>query len=267
MARIRTVKPEFFKHYDLYKAEKETGLPLRLAFQGLWVVADKEGRFKFLPQQLKLDVLPYDEVDFESVLVALDKYGFIEIYEVSGKKYAHIPTFTEHQRITGTERDTESKIPKKQQGNTIETPSAETGNNSDDRKGKEGKGREGKGVEPPSDKFKLEGVIWDIEKWLLEHEKHFETVCIQSCKGKEEVLLVLKKFHLWNVNNEKYPKKPLPLIAGLQGWLLNEKKNINGTGTNQQQSGKNNPKTAGASKLLNSLKDDIRAGGTSDYRS
>ena len=27
MARIRTIKPEFFKHEDLFDAEKETGLP------------------------------------------------------------------------------------------------------------------------------------------------------------------------------------------------------------------------------------------------
>ena len=32
MARIRTIKPDFFRHYDLYQAEKETGLPVRLAF-------------------------------------------------------------------------------------------------------------------------------------------------------------------------------------------------------------------------------------------
>src|ERR1700743_2000190 len=101
MARIRTVKPEFFRHYDLFIAEEQTELPLRLAFSGLWTVADKEGRFKYLPPQLKLEVLPYDKVDFDCVLKALDKYGFIEIYEVDGKRYAHIPTFKEHQRITG----------------------------------------------------------------------------------------------------------------------------------------------------------------------
>ena len=42
MARIRTIKPEFFRHADLYEAERETGLPLRLAFAGLWTAADRE---------------------------------------------------------------------------------------------------------------------------------------------------------------------------------------------------------------------------------
>lgn len=248
MARIRTVKPEFFKHYDLFKAEQETKLPLRLSFSGLWVVADKEGRFKYLPPQLKLDVLPYDDVDFEAVLIALDKYGFIEIYEVEGKKYAHIPTFTEHQRITGTERDTESKIPYKHIGNTLETPKKQKGNKSDDRKGREGKrkGREkeGKGVsQNGSTSFREipDGVIFDIEKYLIEHEKDFETICMDHRKTREEVLDILKKFHLWNQQKENYPKKPLPLIAGLKTWILNEKKFNNGS--HQQGTGN------GATKL------------------
>lgn len=144
MARIRTVKPEFFKHYDLFKAEKETGLPLRLAFQGLWICADKEGRFKWQAETLKLDILPYDDIDFNQCLLELDKYGFIVKYCVGGKDYGCIPTFKDHQRITGTESKSESKIPapptQKQQGitkeilgNTLETYRTT---------GREGKGKE-----------------------------------------------------------------------------------------------------------------------------
>jgi hypothetical protein len=70
LARIRTIKPEFFRHADLYEAEKETGLPLRLAFAGLWTAADREGRFKWRPRELKLDCLPHDDVDFSRVLDA-----------------------------------------------------------------------------------------------------------------------------------------------------------------------------------------------------
>lgn len=35
MARIRTIKPEFFLHDELFELEKETGLPVRLTFIGL----------------------------------------------------------------------------------------------------------------------------------------------------------------------------------------------------------------------------------------
>jgi hypothetical protein len=43
--RIRTVKPEFFKHEKLFDLEKETGLPIRLAWVGLFAISDREGRF------------------------------------------------------------------------------------------------------------------------------------------------------------------------------------------------------------------------------
>ena len=46
MARIRTVKPELFRHEELFLPEKESGLPLRLSLIGLFTVADTKGRFK-----------------------------------------------------------------------------------------------------------------------------------------------------------------------------------------------------------------------------
>ena len=58
MPRIRTIKPEFFLHHDLFAAEKECGLPLRLAYVGLWTQADREGRFKWRPYELGIAILP-----------------------------------------------------------------------------------------------------------------------------------------------------------------------------------------------------------------
>ncbi len=103
MARIRTIKPDFFRHEELYQAEIETGLPLRVAFAGMFTVSDREGRFKWKPKQLKFDVLPYDDLDFEEVLAALEKYDFIVRYVVDGKEYGCIPTFTTHQVINNKE--------------------------------------------------------------------------------------------------------------------------------------------------------------------
>jgi hypothetical protein len=104
MARIRTIKPEFFRHLELFQTEIETGLPLRVAYAGLWTVADREGRFRWQPDVLKLDVLPFDNLDFSRVLDALLTRGFIVRYEVCGKSYGLIPTFTEHQIINNRER-------------------------------------------------------------------------------------------------------------------------------------------------------------------
>jgi hypothetical protein len=145
VARIRTIKPEFFRHEALYEAERETGLPLRIAFAGLWTAADRAGRFRWSPRQLKLDCLPYDECDFSRVLDALTTRGFIVRYAVEGKEYGHIPSWSAHQVINNREKP--SEIPEPNENNTL-TRQARV----DDASGTplkqiqgEGKGREGEG--------------------------------------------------------------------------------------------------------------------------
>ena len=117
MGRIRTIKPEFFRHADLYDAERETGLPLRLAFAGLWTAADKSGRFKWKPRELKLDCLPHDDVDFSRVLDALTTRGWLVRYAVQGVEYGAIPTWETHQVINN--RETPSKLPAPNENNTL----------------------------------------------------------------------------------------------------------------------------------------------------
>lgn len=109
MARIRTIKPDFFKHDGLYDAEQETGLPLRLAFAGLWTVCDREGRFAWRPRTIKTDVMPYDDIDFSSVLDALETHGFVHRYTVDGTAYGVIPSWDRHQAIN--QREAKSVIP------------------------------------------------------------------------------------------------------------------------------------------------------------
>ena len=109
MGRIRTIKPEFFLHEELYDLEQETGFPIRVAFQGLWCQADREGRFRWRPRALKAQILPYDEVDFSRVLDALATRGFLVKYACSGEIFAHIPGFKKHQVINN--KESASKLP------------------------------------------------------------------------------------------------------------------------------------------------------------
>jgi len=194
VARIRTIKPEFYRHHDLYSAEKESGLPLRLAFSGLWLCADKEGRFKWNPNQLKLDVLPYDELDFEKVLNALEKNDFLKKYEVEKKFYGVIPSFKEHQRITGSEAIYESKIPSPpmsyENGNTLETPKNNIGINKDDRKGK-GKGNK----ERERSIGKEEPVKFDLELIYKKDWEEYKTILNgQASKLSEIIFIKWKEF-------------------------------------------------------------------------
>lgn len=107
--RIRTVKPEFFTHEGLFEAEKETGLPIRIAFVGLWCAADREGRFRWQPRRLGVQIMPYDQADFSRVLHACLTRGFVVAYRVNGEVFGVIPSFTKHQIINN--REAESILP------------------------------------------------------------------------------------------------------------------------------------------------------------
>lgn len=147
--RIRTIKPEFFTHEDLFDAEDETGLPLRVAFPGLWCAADREGRFKWKPRTLKAQILPFDDVDFSRVLDALITRGFIVKYASEDGEFGWIPSFSNHQVINNRERDSILPDPSNCKGSDacltrearVDDACKEEG------KGKEGKGKEGKGKE------------------------------------------------------------------------------------------------------------------------
>jgi hypothetical protein len=110
MGRIRSVKPELFKHGDLFDLEKATGLPIRLAWIGLFTAADREGRFKWRPRELQTDILPYDDPNtMHGVLEALERAGFVKCYEVDGDRFGYIPKWLLHQVIRPDEA--KSKIP------------------------------------------------------------------------------------------------------------------------------------------------------------
>ena len=145
MARIRTIKPDFFKHEDLFDLEQETGLPVRIAFAGLWTVADRDGRFEWKPRTLKTDVLPHDPVDFAQVLDALATRGFLNTYEVDGRRYGVIPSWERHQVINN--RESQSVLPPPpQSGNASPTREPHVRDTDKDflvHAPAEGKGRDG----------------------------------------------------------------------------------------------------------------------------
>lgn len=104
-----------------------------LVFVGLWTQADKAGNFPWRPAQLKLDILPFVEYDLGSSLEALRKTGFIIPYTgADGKRYGHIPNFSEHQRFFGSEikalprfpafseQNKDKELPRDTQGSSLE---------------------------------------------------------------------------------------------------------------------------------------------------
>jgi hypothetical protein len=148
--RIRTIKPEFFLHEDLFTAEKETKMPLRVAFAGLWCAADREGRFKWEPRRLGIQILPYDEIDFSRVLDALATRGFIVSYASTTGNFGFIPSFLRHQVINNRERMSDLPDPLECTQNEHIDASATRDPRDDHACKEEGKGKEGKGKLPPA---------------------------------------------------------------------------------------------------------------------
>ena len=130
MARIRTIKPEFFTSEDIVSLS-----PLaRLFYVSLWCEADREGRFEWKPKTFKLRYLPGDDCDVDALGQELIDAGLIVLYEADGKLYAEIPTFAKHQIINN--REAASEIPARKP-----TPSGtrEARVKAEGKEGKEGK--------------------------------------------------------------------------------------------------------------------------------
>ncbi len=146
--RIRTIKPEFFTHEGLFDAEKATKLPLRVAFVGLWCAADREGRFRWEPRRLGVQILPYDGTDFSRVLDALATRGFVVRYASQHGDIGWIPSFTRHQVINNRESDSQLPPPDEETLKTLALSrvghASGTREERDDHASQgEGKGREG----------------------------------------------------------------------------------------------------------------------------
>lgn len=97
MARIRTLKPEFFRSRSLSKCS----IPARLTFQGLWCEADDHGRGVADPRILKGAIWPLDDgmghKEVDRHLTELASTGHITMHDVDGERYYEITTWEEHQ--------------------------------------------------------------------------------------------------------------------------------------------------------------------------
>lgn len=136
MARIRTIKPEFFTSEDIVNLT-----PLaRLFYVSLWCESDREGRLEWKPRTFKLRYFPGDNCDIDLLATELTDSGLVILYEVNGILYAEIPTFKEHQVINN--REGESIIPSKTLTRESGVETRESGREGR-KEGKEGNGKEG----------------------------------------------------------------------------------------------------------------------------
>ena len=93
-ARTRHLKPEFFQNKKLAKLKPY----VRLLYQGLWLICDREGKLDDNPDLIKGFLFPYEKIDIKSMLNALENETFILRYSVNEVAYLWIPTFNKHQK-------------------------------------------------------------------------------------------------------------------------------------------------------------------------
>jgi hypothetical protein len=108
--RIRNLKPGFFKNEVLATLD----FHVRLLFQGLWCMADCEGRLEDRPERIRAELFPYDAPDVIGIDGALDSLAcndFILRYEAEGKRCILVKKFREHQALSGSERRGRSSLP------------------------------------------------------------------------------------------------------------------------------------------------------------
>lgn len=114
MARIRTIKPEFFTSEDIVALS-----PLaRLLYIALWCEADREGRLRWKPATFKMRYLPAEQVSVIDLCQELIDRGLVITYQVPIDKeieknrelfdnsldtLAYIPKFYLHQQINNRE--------------------------------------------------------------------------------------------------------------------------------------------------------------------
>lgn len=102
MARIRSIKPDFFT------SEVVASLPLsaRLTFVGLWTYADDNGVAVDNPKLINAAIWPLEDDPRETLqrtsgdLASLSTAGLIVRYEAAGKRLLFIRSWDEHQRVS-----------------------------------------------------------------------------------------------------------------------------------------------------------------------
>jgi len=104
MARIRTIKPEYWTDGDMLKLSRDA----RLFYIGLWNFADDNGVLEYDPVSIKARIFPNDRVSVDKLLKELVDMNKAIIYGVEKRQYIFIKNLANHQVI---DRPRKSHLP------------------------------------------------------------------------------------------------------------------------------------------------------------
>ena len=147
MARIRTIKPEFWTSEQIV----ECSTSARLLFIGMWNFVDDGGVMPASTRTLKMRVFPGDEdINSASVRRMIDELssnGLIIEYEVENERFWHVTGWSKHQKI---DRPSPKYPPPSDEGSTKARRGLDEGSPPEGKGRDSKKGRESKGVPSPS---------------------------------------------------------------------------------------------------------------------
>lgn len=98
MARIRTIKPEFFTSEQIV----ECSTSARLAFVGLLCFCDDRGVHPASVKRFKMEVFPGDALTDDAVQSLVDELianGLVAEFEAENQRFWHVTGWKKHQRI------------------------------------------------------------------------------------------------------------------------------------------------------------------------
>lgn len=182
MARIRTIKPEFFTSEDVVSLS----FPARLLYIALWCEADREGRMSWKPKTFKMRYFPGDRVDIDALCKELLKSGLVVLY---GDGLAHIPMFLKHQHINPRESASTLPVPPDCNGESQSSRVTDDENTRADASvthREEGKGKEGKGKEIKACPFDLFWAAYPKKEDKKNAAKKWEAA---ELDGKAEMII------------------------------------------------------------------------------
>jgi hypothetical protein len=99
-----------------------------------------------------------------------------------------------------------------------------------------------------------DNVIYDIEKMFEKSQINFEAICMKVGYDLPAAKEILRKFHLYLTEKERYPMGRKAAAAGFERWLLNEKKQFNGTKSNLGASAAGSGKMGVSEARINAAK-------------
>ncbi len=212
MARIRTIKPEFWSSEQVVECSRDA----RLLFVGLWNFSDDAGRHRASTKRLKMEVFPGDNLDDSEIRGWIDELlqvGLLWTYTVAEQEFWQV-TGWRHQRV---DRPTYRHPPPADSANT---PRGVDEALPPESNGTESNGVESNGTESNGKETKVNGRLTKRSDHL---EIDWEDAAFTAERVSRRVAERMGEWDNWHVNNRRMLLEAVAIVQLQQmpeAWLI-----------------------------------------------